>query len=323
MALGAWIPRQRRDLAQEWTPATIESDPLALDPLGTFGFAPQADRTDPLPPHEAGTGGTDVATHSWHETAAQVGRATWTFHAPDGGGHRVQRLAITGLPSGLAPGQAPHNGDRVWTGMPLRVHRRCQDPMFSISNAVSYGGQMIQGTPTLPADARINAFGPSAWFDVVGGTHQGKVRTAEMDCLRACLERFRDQPPLLNGAPLSTFVISPFVDVADACRQTVGSVLGWGRGRQQCPTGTVHTFQGKEADIVLFVLGTAPGGGGHRARAWAASQANLLNVAITRARLRLYVIGNAEDWRGLPYFADLHQTLHRAGRIIPYPKAGG
>lgn len=319
MATGAWIPRKRRDLDAEWTPAV--PDPLALDPLGAFGLGPQPTGT---PSSQGPAEGSTEATHKtdgWHETAAQVTRAVWALNAPDAQAPSTPQARVA-WPKGVGHGAAPNSGDRVWTGMPMRVHRRCQDPMFSISNAVSYGGQMIQGTPTLPADARINAFGPSAWFDVSGGTHQGKVRTAEMDCLRACLERFRDQPPMLDGTPLSTFVISPFVDVADACRQTVGSVLGWGRGRQ-CPAGTVHTFQGKEADIVLFVLGTAPGGGGHRARAWAASQANLLNVAITRARLRLYVIGNAEDWRGLPYFADLYASLRQAGRIIPYPKAGG
>lgn len=72
-------------------------------------------------------------------------------------------------------------------------------------------------------------------------------------------------------------------------------------------TGTVHTTQGKEASIVIFVLGgniERPG-----ARAWAASRPNLLNVAVSRAKQRLYVIGNREQWQKQRYFSTLANGL--------------
>ena len=49
--------------------------------------------------------------------------------------------------------------------------------------------------------------------------------------------------------------------------------------------------QGREAEAVIFVLG-APLAQQRGARGWAGGQPNLLNVAITRAQERLYVIGN-------------------------------
>jgi hypothetical protein len=34
------------------------------------------------------------------------------------------------------------DGD-IWVGSPLRVHRRCENPMFKISNHVAYNGLMV------------------------------------------------------------------------------------------------------------------------------------------------------------------------------------
>ena len=71
--------------------------------------------------------------------------------------------------------------------------------------------------------------------------------------------------------------------------------------------GTVHTFQGKEEDTVLLVLGADREHSG--AAQWAASKPNLLNVAITRAKRRFYVIGERSLWESLPYFEAAAQEL--------------
>ena len=53
--------------------------------------------------------------------------------------------------------------------------------------------------------------------------------------------------------------------------------------------GTFHTVQGREADTVILLLGApkASQGGG---RSWAAGIPNILNVAVSRARQKLYVV---------------------------------
>lgn len=62
-------------------------------------------------------------------------------------------------------------------------------------------------------------------------------------------------------------------------------------------SGTVHTFQGKEAEHVIFLLGGDPRQPGVIS-SFAGAEPNLINVAVTRARRRLYVIGDRRFWTG-------------------------
>lgn len=67
--------------------------------------------------------------------------------------------------------------------------------------------------------------------------------------------------------------------------------------------GTVHTFQGKQAEGVILCLGLDSTKEG--AAQWAASKPNLLNVALTRAKLRFVAVGDGQIWLGKPYFREL------------------
>ena len=61
--------------------------------------------------------------------------------------------------------------------------------------------------------------------------------------------------------------------------------------------GTVHTFQGKEAPIVFFVLGADRQSSG--AARWAVTEANIMNVAATRAKEEFYIISDRKLYLGL------------------------
>ena len=199
---------------------------------------------------------------------------------------------------------------KVWTGLPLRTHRRCMSPMFDIANVIAYEGQMVQATCDKVLRPDLS---PSAWIDVRGEAST-KVVAAEIDCLRRIMETFLlDWPQVIDhkgeAKAASVYVISPFRDVAQACQDTVGddSPLGrqFAKKKLLVAAGTVHTFQGKEASIVFLVLGSATGEAGAGSRKWASSKPNLLNVAVTRAQQRFYVIGNYADWAELSYFGEM------------------
>lgn len=69
----------------------------------------------------------------------------------------------------------------------------------------------------------------------------------------------------------------------------------------------MHAFQGKEARIVLFVLGCDFNTQG--AANWAGQKPNLVNVAVTRAKDLLYVIGDVDLWHNRGFFSDLEKAL--------------
>jgi AAA domain len=193
-------------------------------------------------------------------------------------------------------------GKPTWTGIPLRAHRRCSEPMFSLSNTIAYNGQMVRVMADMPADILT---GDSGWIDVGTGTvYEGHAIVEELQVLADLLA----QLTLYSG---KIFVISPFRSIAEICKREHND-----HGHVEC--GTIHTFQGKEADVVILVLGTHPGD--ETARNWVASSPNMLNVAITRAQKRLYVIGNRKVWSRHTLFGYMAKELpvkeHFSGRLF-------
>ncbi|MGW6694942.1 DEAD/DEAH box helicase [Rhodococcus sp. NPDC054953] len=194
----------------------------------------------------------------------------------------------------LTDGEGP-----IWVGAPLRVHRRCDEPMFSIVNTIAYDGTMLHGGDPTPG----GPLPPSAWMDVTGPSTGHYVR-AEHDLLVEKLDWLRE-----SGHDMSeVIVITPFREVARR-------LTGLGTRFDGVRAGTIHTAQGKEADVVFLVLGGDPGRDG--AKRWAASKPNLANVAISRAKRRLYVIGDHDSWSRHPRFDVLARELARHSAAQP------
>ncbi|MGK6317188.1 DEAD/DEAH box helicase [Neorhizobium sp. DT-125] len=192
-------------------------------------------------------------------------------------------------------------------GVPLLVHRRCAEPMFSISNSIAYENLMVQAKAAKPSAIR-DVLGPSRWIDVEG-RGQEKWCPQEGDALLAQLRHLRDR-----GCAPDFYVVTPFVVVQDRMREVLRSsdlLDGWIETPYQWVReriGTVHTVQGREAEAVFFILG-APDAQQRGARGWAGGRPNLLNVAATRAKEALYVVGNRSLWKTAGVFQSLDDFL--------------
>ncbi|MBB4956556.1 DEAD/DEAH box helicase [Micromonospora polyrhachis] len=184
--------------------------------------------------------------------------------------------------------------NRVWVGAPLCVHRRCDNPMFDIVNTAVYAGLMVHATAPRSVSLSVR---DSTWIDITASSADGHWIPAEGDATLQVLGYLERE----GISPDQIMVISPFRDVARQLRRLLAAQY------PQLVHGTVHTAQGKEAEVVLFVLGGNPAKPG--ARQWAASRPNLFNVAVSRAKQRLYVVGDHDNWAKLPYFSVLSRDL--------------
>ncbi len=211
--------------------------------------------------------------------------------------------------------------DAQWVGSPLRVHRRCLDPMFSVANAISYDNMMVYGAGEDEDDLW---FGKSCWIEVPATSRSGNSVPEQVALAAQMAAEFEKHYDIKSGGKYNLYLITPFRDVRNALGDTLNSRL---KKRTDVPGmfGTVHTFQGKEADVVILVLGGTPGS----ISSFAAAKANLLNVALTRAKKRIYVIGAIADWANAPFYSTLYHNPKLEKRdtvpqiILPNLRKGG
>ena len=236
------------------------------------------------------------------------------------GKYRSKELSV----QSLADAQNPFagiiknlDGSESWVGCPLVIHRRCKDPMFSVANELSYGGFMIN--KTMDSDDPIDPCKESCWItydasNIESSTGkdryikvQGQIAFELIQKLRARNAEFKD-----------IFIITPFTSVAHGFKTYMQSIsddiVNWTdkdnkSGWLKDNIGTVHTFQGKEAKVVIYMLGCQSDGSANGAIKWV--NANNVNVAFTRAKEYIYVIGDATKW------AELNKNFAFAQRYLP------
>lgn len=197
-------------------------------------------------------------------------------------------------------------GEKYWIGSPLQIHRRCLDPMFSIANRIAYNHKMIQARLD-QCKGQDYPLGESAWFDIRGKASDKQYVVAQGKFVVDMFERLYGHA---DGLP-NLYVITPFKRIKHHLQplliQTkLGKTLElktWCADR----VGTIHTFQGREARTVLLILGADAQTTG--AMRWASAKPNLLNVALTRAQDRIYVIGDHSLWSKQAYFEDLARNI--------------
>ncbi len=183
----------------------------------------------------------------------------------------------------------------------LREHYRSHENIISFSNQTFYDGQLVIKTdmsnrkiPTSVLERGCGIF----WLNVAGETIQPSGGSAknlqESNSIQQVLPAIYQQLEQIGWAG-SIGIVTPY-------REQRNTIQGWVDNSQfgkQVTVGTAHTFQGDERDILLFSTVLASGIS-EGSLAWLRRTSNLLNVAVTRARTILVIVGDFNFCMSLP-----------------------
>ena len=202
----------------------------------------------------------------------------------------------------------------TWVGCPLVLHSRCISPMFEISNSISYDDTMINVTRE-PSEEKAKEFifDKSYWIQVKGKEGGGDKNHFVRKQADAVIKMIMEKCVKLNKLKkkdLNIFVISPFVSVSEGLKNYIRNYIkrqedsghvnesltlmkDWIENKDVKSIGTIHTFQGEETDEVIFLLGCDSSS--RSSANWVFK--NMVNVAASRAKYRLYMVGDMNLWR--------------------------
>ncbi|MCZ7422257.1 AAA domain-containing protein [Verrucosispora sp. WMMA2121] len=215
----------------------------------------------------------------------------------------VRRASAFDVAAGAAP--------VTWLG----EHHRCAPHLIGFSARRFYDDRLELVTRH-PGNERADAIDVLTVADaaVVDGVNQAEVATV-LDLVATLAAR----PPQGGIA-----VISPFRAQADAVETALLAAYDVDEiERLGLRTGTVHAFQGSEADVVIATLGLVDDDPPARHRFVA--EPNLFNVLVTRARKQLTVVTSLRSPEGIvgDYLRYAGQPLEATDAAPPDPTCAG
>lgn len=175
----------------------------------------------------------------------------------------------------------------------LAKHYRSQDQIIHLCNQVFYGGQLQISsqldTQKWPASLPSGLF----WKDCSGVTEKpsggSRLNRAEAEQVH---EVFKDILEKIGKTDLSIGIVTPYSaqrnEIERLIRSTSSSEI---LERHNVKVMTAHKFQGSEKDIMIFSAVLSHKGDGNSDR-WYNSHPQILNVALSRAKYLLYIVGD-------------------------------
>ena len=171
----------------------------------------------------------------------------------------------------------------------LDLHFRSHPAIVNFSNENFYGGRLeLCSTSTPPKGLK-----PIEWIRVAGNCEQGPKGRSRLNVEEAnrVVQSIIHNFPTYKGLGCSVGVVTPYSAQVDKISNLLMKLPN-SDDFEQIKVATVHSYQGDERDIIYFSPVIDRSMAAYQVRF--ASDPNLINVTITRARRRLIIVGDPD-----------------------------
>lgn len=172
----------------------------------------------------------------------------------------------------------------------LNEHYRSDERIISFSNDVFYGNKLKIKTDHNKLISDLEIERGIKWIDVKGKTLQGKSSYYNKEEIEETIKLLKSISESSNKK-YSIGVVCIFRGHADILAERIRKTKNI--NKLDITVGTSHTFQGDEKDIMIFSPAVSQGIK-TKTLGWIQSTSQLLNVAITRGRSSVIIIGDME-----------------------------
>ena len=198
----------------------------------------------------------------------------------------------------------------------LRVQYRMNEAIMQFSSRRFYNG-MLQADPSVRHRGILDLDTPIDWIDTTGldfkeqfvGDTFGRINRDEADLLIRHLEAYvaRIGTDRIRDERIDFGIISPYRAQVQYLRGRIRQSAVLRPIRDLLAANTVDGFQGQERDVIFISLVRANDQG----QIGFLGDLRRMNVAITRARMKLVILGEAATLARHPFYADLLAYIRR------------
>lgn len=203
----------------------------------------------------------------------------------------------------------------------LKIQYRMHEDIMGFSSEYFYDGE-LQSAPEVKNRGILDYDTPMVWYNTEGcnfneefiSESSGRINKSEAFILMQKLEKYITQigEKRVLEEKIDFGIISPYKVQVKFLRQLVNFSGFLKPFKNAITVNTVDGFQGQERDVILLSLVRANAEG----RIGFLGDLRRINVAITRARMKLIILGDASTLTQHPFYEKLYKYIEKHGQVV-------
>ena len=196
----------------------------------------------------------------------------------------------------------------------LKMQYRMNEQIMKFSSEWFYHG-MVESAPTVSHRGILDYDTPMMWIDTAEcdgkeefvGENFGRINRAEAELTLQTLQQYFEKigKQRILEESIDVGIISPYRAQVQLLRKELRKREFFRPYRHLLTVNTVDGFQGQERDIILISLVRSNDGGD----IGFLRDLRRMNVAITRARMKLIILGSSETMTSHPFYKKLYEYV--------------